>query len=270
MSLLLVEQAPHLQSFSSTMAPLSSPPSSSSSPSFSPPLPEDGSDEEMSASPSPPAFLSPADVSGTPLLFKPHDAAASSGDFIFVPHAILEDCSQRDSRCAHALRVRHLEDIRFPTTEHGHTYATVLGAHCTMCTSWRLCTHAKSKFNSTHNSKRRVHTLLFWKHMLGVHFPVPDALLQDAVWKNLDSCACGIKRSNGHAKQAGKVCINPNHYKPVDYNAILDALIEALLAMGVFPQHRRIAAVVCLRQAFADPQLTFTMLCEALRSLTPT
>ncbi len=74
-----------------------------------------------------------------------------------------------------------------------HTFATVLGAHCTMCTNWRSCSHAKSKFNSTHNSKRRVHTLLFWKHMLGPEFPVPDSLLQDSVWKNLESCSHGIK-----------------------------------------------------------------------------
>ena len=55
------------------------------------------------------------------------------------------------------------------------------------------CTHLKTKFNSTANSKRRVQTLLFWKRWLGVSFPVTDSMLRDYVWKNLESCDYGIK-----------------------------------------------------------------------------
>jgi len=237
---------------------------------------DDSSDSSDSCPQIAPVYLKDDMEYTTPVVLSPPTSPAESScsqqeiEYVFVSNAILEDCAQRDSRCAHALRVRSLDEIRFPQHESGHTFATVLGAHCTACTNWRACNHAKSKFNSTHNSKRRVHTLLFWKHMLGVHFPIPDSLLQDAVWKNLDSCACGIKRSNGHAKQAGKVCINPNHYKPVDYNTILDALIDAVTAMGIFPQHQRIVAVICLRPAFANPELTFNMLCECLRRTVPT
>lgn len=56
-----------------------------------------------------------------------------------------------------------------------------------------VCTHLKTKFNSTANSKRRVQTLLFWKRWLGVSFPVTDSMLRDYVWKNLESCDYGIK-----------------------------------------------------------------------------
>jgi hypothetical protein len=55
------------------------------------------------------------------------------------------------------------------------------------------CNHMRSKFNSTGNLKRRVHTLLFWKTKLGAHFPVVDGMLRDSVWKNLNSCEYGIK-----------------------------------------------------------------------------
>ena len=55
------------------------------------------------------------------------------------------------------------------------------------------CDHLRSKFNSTGNLKRRVHTLLFWKIKLGAEFPVVDAMLRDSVWRNLDSCDYGIK-----------------------------------------------------------------------------
>ncbi len=57
----------------------------------------------------------------------------------------------------------------------------------------RACAHPKNRFNSTTNSKRRVHTLLFWKLQLGLDFPVPDTMLRDGVWKALLSCEYGIK-----------------------------------------------------------------------------
>ena len=55
------------------------------------------------------------------------------------------------------------------------------------------CAHIKSMFNSTKNIKRRVHTFLYWKRMLGLQFPVMDAMLRDCVWKNLQSCEYGIR-----------------------------------------------------------------------------
>lgn len=106
--------------------------------------------------------------------------------------------------------------------------------------------------------------------MLGANFPVPDTLLQDAVWRNLESCSFGIKRTNGHAKQSGKVCINPKHYRPVDYNAILDALVEAVITMGLFTQSQRVVAIVCMRQAVDEPEVLFHLLCECLRGMSPT
>ena len=64
-------------------------------------------------SPSISSFLSPSDLCHSPLA----PMRVQNSDMIYVPHAILEDCSQRDSRCAHALRVRYLEDIHFPQSE---------------------------------------------------------------------------------------------------------------------------------------------------------
>lgn len=66
------------------------------------------------------------------------------------------------------------------------------------------------------------------------------------------------------------MCINPHHYRPADHHAILDSLIEAVVAMGLLQQHQRVLAIVCLRQAFSDPETTFTLLCECLRSISPT
>ena len=57
----------------------------------------------------------------------------------------------------------------------------------------RSCEHPKNRFNSTNNSKRRVHTMLFWKRRLGISFPVTDTMLRDGVWRNLESCKFGIK-----------------------------------------------------------------------------
>lgn len=56
-----------------------------------------------------------------------------------------------------------------------------------------LCPHVRCKFNSTKNSKRHVHTYLFWRRYLGFDFPVSDAMLQEPVWKSLEPCASGIK-----------------------------------------------------------------------------
>jgi hypothetical protein len=73
---------------------------------------------------------------------------------------------------------------------------------CTLCPapappsvtdSLMECPHIRSMFNSTKNVKRRIHTFLFWKRMLGLAFPVLDIMLRDCVWKNLESCVHGIK-----------------------------------------------------------------------------
>ena len=75
-------------------------------------------------------------------------------------------------------------------------FAPVADGRCSVCGPGLvgpLCSHARAKFNSTPNSKRRVHTMLFWRRLLGPAFPVSDAMLQDAVWRQLGSCDHGIK-----------------------------------------------------------------------------
>ncbi len=63
----------------------------------------------------------------------------------------------------------------------------------TKCAIDRDCPHMRSLFNSTKNLKRRVHTFLFWKRMLGISFPVTDCMLEENAWKSLESCTYGIK-----------------------------------------------------------------------------
>lgn len=65
----------------------------------------------------------------------PTSLARSESGLVYFPHALLEDCSQRDSRCAHALRVRFLEEMRFPCdhvrppTWHQLTHPPVFNLH---------------------------------------------------------------------------------------------------------------------------------------------
>ena len=73
-------------------------------------------------------------------------------------------------------------------------FASVFGTLCKSCVDKSTgCRHAKVKFNSTSNSKRRVHVMLFWRRHLGPYFPISDVLLQDNVWRHLESCRYGIK-----------------------------------------------------------------------------
>jgi hypothetical protein len=74
------------------------------------------------------------------------------------------------------------------------------------------------------------------------------------------------RRSNGHSKVNGHVCINPAHYEPADYEAILDVLIDYITRLGVYPACRRIVAVVSLRQAFGA-EATYHALCDALKKI---
>jgi hypothetical protein len=80
------------------------------------------------------------------------------------------------------------------TITQAHVFASVFGTVCKSCADKSAaCRHAKVKFNSTSNSKRRVHVMLFWRRALGPNFPISDILLQDNVWRQLDSCRFGIK-----------------------------------------------------------------------------
>ena len=64
----------------------------------------------------------------------------------------------------------------------------------------------------------------------------------------------------------GHVCINPAHYEPADHDCILDALIDFVSCLGIYPACRRVVAVVSLRQALG-PEATFHALCDVLRML---
>eukprot|EP00047_Mylnosiga_fluctuans_P003571 m.229811 g.229811 ORF g.229811 m.229811 type:complete len:518 (-) comp11958_c0_seq1:205-1758(-) len=128
-----------------------------------------------------------------------------------------------------------------------------------------MCPHYKTKFNSTCNSKRRVQTMLFWKRMLGVSFPITDEMLRDDAWRSLESCEFGIKRSNGHAKHPrGGVCINPYHYYPTSYAVFLTALIDGLHSLQVGFTHPTLSVLIALRPVVNDDRLLFETMCRYL------
>ena len=64
------------------------------------------------------------------------------------------------------------------------------------------------------------------------------------------------------------MCINPYHYEPVDYNIVLNVLIEALIEMDIFPKHLRITAIASLRCSGVDPRIIFEALCEEFQQMT--
>jgi hypothetical protein len=97
---------------------------------------------------------------------------------------------------------------------------------CQTCEAPQLCRCLRDQFQSTTNSKRRVSTFLFWKHKLGLGFPVSDEMLR-RTWKGLESCSNGIKQGNGQRKvPKGGVCVNPLHYHPNKWRLVLESLVS--------------------------------------------
>eukprot|EP00047_Mylnosiga_fluctuans_P003726 m.230610 g.230610 ORF g.230610 m.230610 type:complete len:392 (-) comp12088_c0_seq1:204-1379(-) len=135
-----------------------------------------------------------------------------------------------------------------------------------------VCNHMRSKFNSTGNLKRRVHTLLFWKTMLGTQFPVVDNMLRDIVWKNLNSCEYGIKTSNGHPKfRSTGACVNPFHYSPRCYRSVLSVLEDALRTMRLLDTQPVIAKIinsVSETSSYEELHHAFDLACATLRKAT--
>ena len=77
--------------------------------------------------------------------------------------------------------------------DHPLDFTTLRGRGMARARGSGECTHYRTKFNSTCNSKRRVQTMLFWKLRLGTAFPITDDMLRDQIWRNLDSCDYGLK-----------------------------------------------------------------------------
>ena len=104
-----------------------------------------------------------------------------------------EDCHQRDEACARALKVPSLAALNF--ADGGCFLISIYPCKQDSCKGdWRACPHAVHRFQSTKNSKRHVHALLFWKAHYGVDFPVRDDMLGKDVWQKLDSlCDWGVK-----------------------------------------------------------------------------
>eukprot|EP00047_Mylnosiga_fluctuans_P022579 m.122698 g.122698 ORF g.122698 m.122698 type:complete len:687 (+) comp9312_c1_seq1:266-2326(+) len=180
----------------------------------------------------------------------------------------VEDCRGRDRRCCRALRVAELSELpcfgqsaaveprsHAPTESDAHIISPITRNGCMAChpgiagapdgeddttsaaqAGGGECTHMKSMFNSTKNIKRRVHTLLFWKRHLGLHFPITDPMLKDNVWKSLSSCDLGIKQTNGHPKVRGQgSCINPYHYDSTtlqSWTVLMDVLVASIIELA--------------------------------------
>lgn len=172
----------------------------------------------------------------------------------------ITDCSQRDVRCANALKVKSLHDLLY---DEGHVIVNVVN-ECTLCDKWRDCHHPKDVFNSTHNSRRRVHAYLWWKTKLGIDFPVMHDLLDGEVWKNLEGCDYGTKRGNGHAKVKGEVCVNPYHYVSTRPEIMLDYLAKALRKLN-FVRHEDISNAITKAYDAEDTRDGFEDLCRLIR-----
>lgn len=125
-------------------------------------------------------------------------------------HSVVDLDASKSSHCLQAADPSQSESVPVdatPVSVDYLSYATrphILGAmdypeSSTRCFNRRtnrgldFCSHFKTKFNSTNNSKRRVQTMLFWKRHLGISFPITDEMLRDEAWKNLESCDYGIK-----------------------------------------------------------------------------
>ena len=122
------------------------------------------------------------------------------------PVELMHDCQRRLRCCLAALRLestQELQSLIAPTKENitEHILAPITaGYNCLFCgiSEWPgrvpTCKHRKSHMQSTKNSKRSVHTFLKWMALVGPHFPVTDAMLQDVFWKNLDPiCEFGVR-----------------------------------------------------------------------------
>lgn len=199
----------------------------------------------------------------------PHDISMR------LPAAALISSRLRTARCERALH-HSLSDLEFTQAEDQHMLAIVRGSNCRVCGSLQRsakaaaaggCTHARMKFNSTKNSKRHVHTFLFWKRWLGFVFPISDAMLQEPVWKSLVSCGSGIKGSNGHPlRPSVGVCINPFHYAPSNWTTVLDALQTELGQLGLGQGDPTVASLLQTRSTAQDDGLLFQALCSYLRA----
>jgi hypothetical protein len=67
--------------------------------------------------------------------------------------------------------------------------------------------------NGHNNSRRYIHTYLWWLSILGMNYPVSDNLLKN-IWKKLENtCGCGIIDTRGRHSSKTHICIAPQHYK---------------------------------------------------------
>ena len=73
--------------------------------------------------------------------------------------------------------------------------------------------------NGHNNSRRYIHTYLWWLSILGMNYPVSDNLLKQNIWKKLENtCKCGIIDTRGHHSSRTHICIAPQHYTLNSYN----------------------------------------------------
>eukprot|EP00048_Salpingoeca_helianthica_P005364 m.86969 g.86969 ORF g.86969 m.86969 type:complete len:279 (-) comp13574_c0_seq1:30-866(-) len=195
--------------------------------------------------------------------------------------AVVVDARLRERRCARAMRMGSIADTLVLSTPERHLMCPVGMDECSLCgpraaphtaDSRSFCTHARSRFSSTSRIKRRVHVLLFWKHMLGAEFPVVDSMLRDVVWRHLDSCEYGVRECNGHAKvKHHGVCVNPTHYTPKNYSILCSTLFKALEELGLPPDDVIMHALVTdLREHIDADELYFLNVCQYFRALSST
>lgn len=188
-----------------------------------------------------------------------------------ISQRALSDARMREQRCYRAMRRANIIEILRICLPEQHVVCPVTMDGCALCRAaagneydTHLCTHARSRFSSTANCKRRVHVLLFWKQMLGSNFPIVDSMLRDVVWRNLASCELGAKDSNGHAKSRGQgVCVNPAHYWPTNCAVMMDTLLEALQELGVAPGQGIMHVLqAVLRPCFESDRTYFLAACK--------
>eukprot|EP00042_Codosiga_hollandica_P027296 m.134624 g.134624 ORF g.134624 m.134624 type:complete len:365 (-) comp52445_c0_seq1:3138-4232(-) len=135
------------------------------------------------------------------------------------------DFKRRDEACARAIHAESLNAFFNQLSPDRCDFVTVYPCRDAECSKHkRECTHSVSRFQSTRNSKRHVHALLFYKVQKGLDAHVPDDILR-RLWKYMtNTCQHGLKNQNGHGIDGdGRTCINPHHYVlNADYPSIDD------------------------------------------------
>ncbi len=197
--------------------------------------PEDDADDDYTPSK---ARRGPVSTVATPPKHKPREGGEDDDEYDAGRHhkeasrgrkeggpETTEDMMRRESHVCQALQAHNIEEAFQQFSEDACYLVTVYPCKDPACSNSRKhCIHRVNRFQSTRNSKRHIHSYLFYKLHRGMHALVRDEAIRD-LWKWLENtCPHGMKNANGHGKDTdGRTCVNPYHYR-LATNVSLDSL----------------------------------------------